>query len=375
MRQRSLTAKLAVVASLAGIPQIVEGQAQRSVSPADWAQTAHLRIDRLEVATSRGFNARLVVSRPDNGTRQLSAVVFIPWLSCDPVEVADSTDDGYIRFTRDLAARSRAVVIRVEKPGVDGSPGPDCATSTLGDDFSAFHAGLDAAFSRTDVDTSNIFVVGGSIGGAFAVILAAESRHHLAGVVSVNSFGRTWFEHMIELERRRLTLSDSPANVLGRTMRGFETFYDAFLNRGLTPGQVLTEHPELRAIWYDSTRGQYGRSAEYFQAVQALDVDGALAALTSPALFVSSQFDWVMGAHEAEFALMTSRRSHPGLATARVYPGLSHGLHFYTSALRAFQGRQGVYEPRVAADVAAWMTAVRWSGRAAGVGSSKTTTW
>jgi pimeloyl-ACP methyl ester carboxylesterase len=347
---------MAALVGLAGISsQGVEAQGQRSASPANWAQTAHVRVDRLEVPTSRGFNARLVVSRPETGTGRRSAVVFIPWLSCDPVEVSDSTDDGYIRLTRDIAVRSGAVVIRVEKPGVDGSPGPECAASTLGDDFSAFRAGLDAAFSRADVDTTKIFLIGGSIGGAFAVVLAAESRHHLAGVVSVNSFGRTWFEHMIELERRRLTLSDSPANLLGHTMRGFETLYDAFLNRGLTPGQVLTEHPELRAIWHDSARGQYGRSAEYFQAVQALDVDSALAALTSPALFISSQFDWVMGANEAEFARMTTSRAHPGLASAHVYPGLSHGLHLYTSAIRAFQGQQGVYEPKVAADVVAWM--------------------
>jgi pimeloyl-ACP methyl ester carboxylesterase len=63
--------------------------------------------------------------------------------------------------------------------------------STLEDDFAAFRAGLDATLARADVDTAHVSLVGGSIGGAFAVALAAESRLAVAGMVSVNGFART----------------------------------------------------------------------------------------------------------------------------------------------------------------------------------------
>jgi len=326
-------------------------QASPDSSPSDWAARAHLRVERSEVATARGFNAWMVVSRPIMPSGRLPAVLFIPWLSCDPVEVTGPTDDGYIRFARDLATATRFVIARAEKPGVDGSPGPACATSTLDDDLAAFSATLTALRARPDVDTNNVFLVGGSIGGAFAVALAAEQGTRIAGVASINSFARTWYEHMIDHERRRLVLTGMRGTQLGKAMRGFEIFYNEFLIGHETPGDVLRTHPELRGIWYDTTTGQYGRSAAYFHQVQALDLDSALAALAAPALFVGGEYDWVMGAQEPSFAMLTIGK----LGTARVYSRMSHGLHVYASMDEAFHGKRGRYEPAVARDVAAWI--------------------
>jgi pimeloyl-ACP methyl ester carboxylesterase len=327
---------------------------QQAESPADWAQRAHLVVERANVPTQRGFPARLVISRPADREPKLG-IVFIPWLSCDPVEVSGATDDGYIRFTRDLAQATRAVVVRVEKPGVDASPGPACATSALDDDFAAFRAGIEAVFRRPDVDTTRVFLVGGSIGGAFAVVLAADSRHRLRGVVSINSYARTWYEHMIDHERRRLRLSGAGLDSVDHTIRRFERFYDGFLNDHLSPADVIERQPELRAVWYDSGRGQYGRSAAYFEQVQALPIERALRTLSIPSLFVSSGYDWVMGSDEAARAAAAIDVAHRSSATVHVYPDLSHGLHRFADARSAFAGRDGRYDSAVASDVAAWI--------------------
>jgi pimeloyl-ACP methyl ester carboxylesterase len=346
------------VAAAAVVP-IAQAQTVGPQSPADWATRAGLVIERITVPTTRGFGARMIVSRPARASDpRLPAVLFIPWLSCDPVEVEGATDDGYVRFARDLAARSGMIVARAEKSGVAGSEGPDCSASTLEDDLAAFRASLGTLRSRHDVDTARVFLVGGSIGGALAVALAAEATHGIAGVVSVNSFARTWYEHMIDHERRRTMLSDTSVGRLGAAMRAYERLYTQFLLEGMTPGQVIARHPELRTFWYDTTTGQYGRSATYFHQLQALDIDRALASLDAPALFLGSEYDWVMGAEEPRFAAARVNQSHPGHATSRIYRGLSHGLHRYASATDAFRGRGGAYEPQVAADVVAWIAAL-----------------
>jgi pimeloyl-ACP methyl ester carboxylesterase len=321
-----------------------------------WAARAGLRLEQAMATSARGYPVRVVITKPARATRQrLAALIFIPWLSCDPVEVPGSTDDGYIRFVRDLSIASGMIVARVEKPGVAGSDGPDCSRSTLDDDLDAFRAGIASMRSRPDVDTTRIVLVGGSIGGALAAVLAVERPGQIAGVVSVNSFARTWYEHMIGLERRRLSFADSTPDRLGVAMRQFELLYTGFLIDRQTPGDVLASHPELRAIWYDTTTGQYGRSATYFQQLQALDVDRALAALDVPALFISSGYDWVMGRDEASIAATRVNRFHTGRATTRVYARVSHGPHVYASADDAFHGRNGQYEPTVARDVVAWL--------------------
>jgi pimeloyl-ACP methyl ester carboxylesterase len=339
---------------------------QAAESPVDWSVRAGLTVVQTVVPTDRGFRARILTTLPtDASTRRLPAVLFVPWLSCDPVEMQASTDDGYIRLVRDISAQSRMVVSRVEKPGVAGSEGPDCSVSSLDDDFAAFRAGLMALRARSDVDTARVFLIGGSIGGALAVVLAAESGHRLAGVVSVNSFARTWYEHMIDHERRRLTLADTTGDRLGDAMRGFELLYTSFLIQKLTPGQVIVAHPELRRLWYGTTTGQYGRAAVYFHQLQALDVDRALANLDVPALFIGGEHDWVMGDQEPGFAAARVNRFHPGRATSRVYAGLSHGIHTFATASDAFRGQNGKYDPTVAADVSTWLRRVAgFDGRA-----------
>jgi len=299
------------------------------------------RSDTVRVPTTRGYSVRTILTHPsDPRSGRRAAILFIPWLSCDPVEVAGPTDDGYIRFVRDLAAQSRMLVDRVEKPGVAGSEGPPCERATLDDDLTAFRSALAALRARPDVDTSRVYLVGGSLGGTLAVVLAAEERGKVSRVVSVNGFARTWYEHMIDQERRRLALLGWRGDSLGAAMRGFELFYTEYLTGRRTPGDVIASHPELRAIWYDTTTGQYGRSAAYFQQVQALSVDGALARIHVPVLFVGGGFDWVMGASDAALAAASVNASHRRLATVRIYPRLSHGLHDFATIEDAFLGRQ-----------------------------------
>src|SRR5215207_7643519 len=77
--------------------------------------------------TSRGYLVRTVVTRPVGARREarLPAVLVVPWLSCDPVEKPDPGSDGMAHLFRDVAARSGVLLMRVEKPGVGDSEGPD----------------------------------------------------------------------------------------------------------------------------------------------------------------------------------------------------------------------------------------------------------
>ena len=226
------------------------------------------------VRSDRGYLVRTVVTRPEQGGgRRLPAVLFIPWLSCDPVEKPEPGNDGFAHMLRDVATHSGLLLMRVEKPGVGDSDGPDCRQAGLDDDLDAYRAALRALRAMPDVDTAKVFLLGGSIGGALAPILAAAAPDVVAGVIAVNGFSRTWYEHMLDIERRRLTLAGQSAADVNAAMRGFTRFYTGYLLDGRTPAQVLTANPELRPLWYDEPAHQYGRPAAYYHAVQRLDVE------------------------------------------------------------------------------------------------------
>jgi hypothetical protein len=87
------------------------------------------------------------------------------------------------------------------------------------------------------------------------------------GYSAASSWGRTWYEHMLEIERRRLIeVGKSPAEV-NTAVKVFVEFHSLYLMKVMMSGQVITQHPEWKSLWYDSLDGQYGRPAAFYQQV------------------------------------------------------------------------------------------------------------
>jgi len=108
------------------------------------------------------------------------------------------------------------------------------------------------------IDPRRVYMLGFSNGGGFAPLVAGDAP--VRGYMVFSGWYKSWLEHMMELERRRMKLSGlSEAEINGR-MKKYASFYDLYLNRKLTPGEIVSRQPELKAIWYDEPSRQYVRS-------------------------------------------------------------------------------------------------------------------
>jgi len=336
--------------------QVARGDRTETLSFA-LAPLAEERIEDCEVhygslVTPRGDRVRTVFTRPSAASGRIPTLVFIPWLSCDAVE-GEVPGDGWMQLLRGLAARSGWALYRVEKPGVGDSGGSDCAHNDLEADLAAFRAALDDVARRPDVDANHIMLFGGSIGGALAPILARE--HRMAGIIVSGGFSRTWLEHMLEIERARLSLEGESAARINRDLRGFADFYSLYLNQGLTPAQVLARRPDLAPLWYDAPDGQYGRPAAYYQQVQRLNVEEAWAMVDAPVLVLRGEYDWIMSPAESQHVLEIVNARHPGHATLVTLRRTDHNLSVYATPLAAYRDSGGTFDDQVIDLVIAWL--------------------
>ncbi|HWZ81622.1 MAG TPA: alpha/beta hydrolase [Terriglobales bacterium] len=272
---------------------------------------------------SAGHKLRMFVTRPRNATGKVPVIFFVGWLSCDSVEYPRGGTDGFGAIFWSLIEQSGYATVRMDKPGVGESQG-DCAHTDFNTEMSGYQSTFDEMLKYDFIDSARVVVVGLSNGGGTSPLIPRQ--HPVRGYIAASSWGRTWYEHMLELERVRLSASDENPGTVNSDLKAFIDFYSLYLIHGMKPGEVVTQHPEWKGLWYDAPDGQYGRPAAFYQQLQALNLGDAWQKVTVPVLVIRGTSDSIMSDVDARSIASNVNKSHPGMARYVEVPGGDHLL-------------------------------------------------
>ena len=114
-----------------------------------------------------------------------------------------------------------------------------------------------------------------------------------------------------------------PAEV-NRSVKDFVDFYTLYLTKGMTPAQVIAQHPEWKSLWYDAPDGQYGRPAAFYQQLQALNLGEVWQEVTAPVLVIRGTLDNIMSRTDSEAIVRIVNQVHPGHANYLQIEGMAH---------------------------------------------------
>jgi len=308
---------------------------------------------RSTVMTPDGYPLEVFLTRPKDKAGKIPVLFEVAWLSCDSVE-EPKLDDGWTQLMWDLAARSGLATFRVNKPGVGGSEGPKCVDLDWQTELKAYRAAFDATNEFNFLDTSRVYIVGFSNGGGVAPLVAGGPA--VRGYVVFSGWYKTWLEHMLEHERRRMRLSGIAPSEISRRMKQYATFYDLYLNGELTPAQVLDKFPEFKDIWYDQPEHQYGRPASFFQQLQGLNLAEAWDQVKVPVLAVHGEYDWIMSSDDYRLLVNELNSRHSGIAEYIEWPHADHLLYTHASEQDAFHHDPNQkYDPKLTDTVLEWL--------------------
>ena len=265
------------------------------------------------VTNSQGQKIRTFVTKPKSASGKVPAIFFVGWLSCDSVEYPDGETDGFGTIFWRLIEQSGFATMRMDKPGVGESQG-NCAKTDFPTELDSYRAAFDSISKYPFVDQSAVFVVGLSNGGGTAPLSAGQ--HPVRGYVAASSWGRTWYEHMLENERVRLTKDKKlSAAEINDSMRAFTDFYSLYLIHRMSPGEIIGQHPEWKGLWYDAPDGQYGRPSAFYQQLQNLNLGRVWQEVDAPVLVLHGTADTIMSPSDSRAISDIVNRAHPGHAT------------------------------------------------------------
>ncbi|UII77883.1 alpha/beta fold hydrolase [Flagellimonas sp. HMM57] len=295
-----------------------------------------------EITSSYGITQRTIITKPKKSGKQ-PAVILISGLSCSSIETYKGRrGNNWGQTIKDLVEKSGMVVMRVEKPGVGDSEG-DCSTSDFLMDLEGYRAAIKNLKSKSYVDPSRIVVYGSSMGSALAPLLANE--FNLAGVISDGTFFKTWYEHMLEIERRILSFKGNTESQIVEKMNNYYIpLYHGMLIKKQSYQEVINDYPALAEYNYHSPEHMYGRSMAYYQQLQDFDLAGEWEKITVPVRILRGTNDWIMSEFDNKMIIEVLERNGHKDHILYEYPDLDHWNTIHKSPKDSFEGKPGKWD-------------------------------
>jgi pimeloyl-ACP methyl ester carboxylesterase len=309
------------------------------------------------VQTPHGERLRTIISKPQHGDGKLPVIFVAGWLSCDSVEAPADTKDESGKVFRGLAQMPGFALFRVDKQGVGDSEGV-CSETDFDSELGGYRAAFRALKNYDFIDTRKIYILGISNGGGFGPLIpeTADEQAQVRGYISVGGWVKTWFEHMMELERRRFALMGKSPGEVNDLMKGAATLYYEWLIKDRAVEEILKEQPQLTDLWPEGKdHGHlYGRPLAFYQQLQKLNLAEAWSHVEVPTYVLRGAFDWIMSRNDSELIGQYVNKNGD-LATFYEMPETGHTFQHYLNLADAFKGKSAPFDPKPIGLITDWL--------------------
>jgi uncharacterized protein len=217
------------------------------------------------VTLDDGVRLRTIVSAPTNASGRAPAVLLLQGGGCGSIDVPQAGSTGPNALIHAIAAHG-FVTMRVDKPGAGDSEGPPCAEIGFREELAGYRAALRALEANPAVDPDRVFLLGLSLGGFFAPIIAQDAKIEGISVYGTIAFTPTPYPGRSERFFREIAAVDdilerwvdvdARVQLLHGTYDATTTASDhakiAAAVNSAHPG--LAEHRELEGLDHGATR-------------------------------------------------------------------------------------------------------------------------
>lgn len=318
----------------------------------------------------RGGQLRDILVVPEN-VPSPPVVFLMQGFTCASIESPDP-QDSYRRLAGELSARGIGFY-RVEKPQVgDSQSGPRCAEIDFDAELDGFRAAYRHLIETRRIDPSRIFMLGHSLGGLQAPILAAERAPR--GVAVYGTVLRNWADYFQEaaLLQGFIYAGKDPAQVAAEGEGAREVIRRYFLERQ-SPAQIVAAKPELEPLvrgvigWQGGDVGYASRHYRFLQSLAGLPLLPAWRDTKSHVLALYGENDMV-ALFDTDHRLIADVVNHyrPGTARFAQIARSDHDMRLLDVDRAGFRRHvaangsppQGPFNEAVADTLAQWISEV-----------------
>jgi len=296
-----------------------------------------------------GSLRRVIVTRPKNDGRH-PAILYLTGIGCFSQESLDLGSPD-VKLLYGLT-RAGFVTMRVEKSGMGDSQGPPCLSSEVDmqAELRGYVAGLKALKEYSFVDPNNVFLIGLSVGGVEAPLVAQQVP--VKALIVINTVAKSFLEYLNDTRRRQNLLRQTPYDEIERRLRLNEQCNHRLLIERQTPTQVLKDIPAC-TDYID-----YPAPHTFMQQWAALNLAEEWKKIDVPVLVLYGTSDYISTIADDPYLVDIINQFHPGRAILKAIPNMDHYMLKALSmeeSMKRVPGASTEFEPNIVEVIKDWV--------------------
>jgi uncharacterized protein len=290
---------------------------------------------------------RLIVSKPINKDKS-PAIIFIGGIGCYSLDFPFDSTQNEVQLLNTLT-RAGYVCVRAEKPGVgDNSKCTPCSEVTFNNEKEGYVSAVNSIKKYTYVDSNQVYIIGHSMGGVMAPLIAAETK--VAGIIAYGTIGSSFIEYLAKTRR-----------TIGEAYQWSADETDEYIKESCEcAGYYFVERLTTeQATAKNKICGEYlpvfdYRSRKYNDELYALNIPGAWKKFEGRALLLWGAADYIASKEDHQIITSAVNEKHPGKATFEVVENSTHGFQTAKDFPEA-RTNPGSYNGNAAKSILNWL--------------------
>lgn len=291
---------------------------------------------------------RIIVSKGKE-TRRYPLVVFLGGIGCYSLDMPFDSSRSEVQLLNRLT-RAGFMTARIEKPGMGDNAGKSraCSEISFTEEAEGYINAIESLKKRSDVDAENVFIIGHSMGGLFAPIVAAKT--HIKGIVAYGTIGSNFIEY---LAKTRQTIGEAYAWPPDETDAYIKDFCECafyYFNERRSTAEVTAKKAgcsEYLGI-FDL------RSRAYNDELYAMNIPAVWKAYNGKALLLWGSSDYISSEEDHKILEATVNHYHSGNGKFITIRNADHGMNSAASFAEA-RTNPGRYNTEVGKTILQWL--------------------
>ncbi|MEM7085324.1 MAG: alpha/beta fold hydrolase [Bacteroidota bacterium] len=271
---------------------------------------------------------RSVITKPNTGLAEYPMVYIIQGIGCGSIENSFKQETGMYSLVESLTKKGFAT-FRMERSGAGDSQGTPCNSIGFNRDLSNFTQGFKKLQTYDYVNQNKVFIVGISMGGIMAPIIAKNTN--VAGIVVYGTGGKDWYSYELENTLRQAFLEGVSPSAMGALMKKEQRRLHYFFIEKKSPDEIRRIDPEMGAQCEN-----YPQHYSYFQEVSDVNSYDVWSECSTKVLAIHGHSDFVSSGSEHELIAFMVNQKHPNRATYKEFPNADHWMNRTASEKDSF---------------------------------------